>query len=280
MFSLPYTRARAALREADASDERRYQRDLKAAQQLRQHAAKLNNIGINSGSDLLLSKTRQLKLSAPRNWKMRQSPRTSNDRRDDQACQSRNARKVLVTLDECHGRDTGWPVAVQDRHAVHRQGRSDRAAGAERRPARPGWWRCCARPSKIRTPREPASRPRSRWCSALLRSGARAVLPTPTRRCARSSAASMSAISVRARCSRGPASRSRCRTVQVSAAVPADRTFASRHVVACGWPSRTFYLLDAAGPTIGYRGAAKRWRSELMDHQAGIPHDWKCENRS
>ena len=64
MFSLPYTRARAALREADASDERRYQRDLKTAQQLRQRAAKLNNIGINSGSDLLLSKTRQLKQRA------------------------------------------------------------------------------------------------------------------------------------------------------------------------------------------------------------------------
>jgi ATPase subunit of ABC transporter with duplicated ATPase domains len=64
MFSLPYTKARAALREADASDERRYQRDLKTAQQLRQRAAKLGNIGINSGSDLLLSKTRQLKQRA------------------------------------------------------------------------------------------------------------------------------------------------------------------------------------------------------------------------
>src|SRR5262249_3986603 len=60
LFALPYTRARAALREADASNERRYQRDLKAAQQLRQQAAKLNNIGINSGSDLLQSKTKQL----------------------------------------------------------------------------------------------------------------------------------------------------------------------------------------------------------------------------
>ena len=39
MFSLPYTRARAALREADTSEERRYQHDLKAAQQLRQQAA-------------------------------------------------------------------------------------------------------------------------------------------------------------------------------------------------------------------------------------------------
>jgi len=64
IFSLPYARARLALSEADASDERRYRRDLKAAQQLRQHAAKLNNIGINSGSDLLLQKTKQLKQRA------------------------------------------------------------------------------------------------------------------------------------------------------------------------------------------------------------------------
>ena len=64
IFSLSYTRARAALSEADASDERRYRRDLKAAEQLRQHAAKLNNIGVNSGSDLLLQKTKQLKQRA------------------------------------------------------------------------------------------------------------------------------------------------------------------------------------------------------------------------
>ena len=64
VFALPYARARAALDEADAADARRYQRDVKTAQQLRQQAAKLNNIGINSGSDLLLSKTRQLKQRA------------------------------------------------------------------------------------------------------------------------------------------------------------------------------------------------------------------------
>src|SRR6187399_16375 len=64
IFSLSYTQARVALSEADASDERRYRRDLKVAEQLRQHAAKLNNIGINSGSDLLLQKTRQLKQRA------------------------------------------------------------------------------------------------------------------------------------------------------------------------------------------------------------------------
>jgi ATPase subunit of ABC transporter with duplicated ATPase domains len=63
-FALPYARARAALDEVDASDERRYQKDMKAVRQLRQQAAKLNNLGINSGSDLLLSKTKQLKQRA------------------------------------------------------------------------------------------------------------------------------------------------------------------------------------------------------------------------
>jgi ATPase subunit of ABC transporter with duplicated ATPase domains len=66
VFSLPYTRARAALDEIDASEERRHQRDLKAAQQLRKQAAKLNNIGINSGSDLLTVKTKQLRERAER----------------------------------------------------------------------------------------------------------------------------------------------------------------------------------------------------------------------
>ena len=56
-FALPYTRARAALDEADAADERQFERDAKTAKKLRQQAAKLNNLGINSGSDLLLSKT-------------------------------------------------------------------------------------------------------------------------------------------------------------------------------------------------------------------------------
>ncbi|WGS20209.1 MULTISPECIES: ABC-F family ATP-binding cassette domain-containing protein [unclassified Bradyrhizobium] len=66
LFSLPYARARAALDELDASDERRYQKDMKTVRRLRQQAAKLNNLGINSGSDLLLSKTKQLKQRAER----------------------------------------------------------------------------------------------------------------------------------------------------------------------------------------------------------------------
>ena len=66
LFSSPYTLAREALDVSDVSDARRYQQDMKAARQLRQQAAKLNNLGINSGSDLLLMKTRQLKQRAER----------------------------------------------------------------------------------------------------------------------------------------------------------------------------------------------------------------------
>ena len=61
MFALPFTRARAALDEADAAQGRQFENDLAKADQLRRQAAKLKNIGINSGSDLLITKTKQLK---------------------------------------------------------------------------------------------------------------------------------------------------------------------------------------------------------------------------
>jgi len=99
-FSLPYTRARAALSEADASDERRYQRDLKTAQQLRQRAAKLNNIGINSGSDLLLSKTKQLKQRAE---KLEDTTKPAHLERSAGTIRLANRgthAKVLVTLED------------------------------------------------------------------------------------------------------------------------------------------------------------------------------------
>jgi ATPase subunit of ABC transporter with duplicated ATPase domains len=100
VFSLPYTRARAALRETDASDERRHQRDLKTAQQLRHHAAKLNNIGVNSGSDLMLSKTKQLKRRAE---KLEDAAKPAHLERSAGMIKLANRRthaKVLVALDD------------------------------------------------------------------------------------------------------------------------------------------------------------------------------------
>ncbi len=64
VFALPYSQARVALDEIDAADARQFEKDMKTVQQLRRQAAKLNNIGINSGSDLLVVKTKQLKARA------------------------------------------------------------------------------------------------------------------------------------------------------------------------------------------------------------------------
>ena len=61
LFPLPYTHAKQALTEIDAADARRFENDIAKADQLRKQAAKLKNIGINSGSDLLITKTKQLK---------------------------------------------------------------------------------------------------------------------------------------------------------------------------------------------------------------------------
>jgi ATPase subunit of ABC transporter with duplicated ATPase domains len=61
LFALPYSAAREALALSDEADARRFGNDMKQAQQLRRQAAKLKNIGVNSGSDLLVVKTKQLK---------------------------------------------------------------------------------------------------------------------------------------------------------------------------------------------------------------------------
>lgn len=100
VFALPYSQARAALDESDASEERRYQRDMKTAQQLRQQAAKLNNIGINSGSDLLGVKTKQLKQRADR---LEDAAKPAHLERSSGAIRLANRgthAKVLLTLDD------------------------------------------------------------------------------------------------------------------------------------------------------------------------------------
>lgn len=65
-FALPYSQARAALDETDAAVSRQHDQDLRIARQLRRQAAKLKNIGVNSGSDLLVVKTKQLTERAAR----------------------------------------------------------------------------------------------------------------------------------------------------------------------------------------------------------------------
>lgn len=99
VFSLPYSKARAELDQADASDARRFERDMKTAEQLRRQAAKLKNIGINSGSDLLVVKTKQLKERA---FRLEEAAKPAHLERSAGSIKLANRgthAKVLVTLD-------------------------------------------------------------------------------------------------------------------------------------------------------------------------------------
>ena len=99
-FALPYSHARVSLDEADEADGRRFDNEMKKAAQLRKQAAKLNNIGINSGSDLLVKKTKQLKERAA---KMEDAARPKHKETSAGAIRLANSgthAKALVSFDE------------------------------------------------------------------------------------------------------------------------------------------------------------------------------------
>jgi ATPase subunit of ABC transporter with duplicated ATPase domains len=60
IYAHPYTEARRLLAEDDATAERKFARDSREAERLRQNAGELKNVGVNSGSDLLLRKAKLL----------------------------------------------------------------------------------------------------------------------------------------------------------------------------------------------------------------------------
>jgi ATPase subunit of ABC transporter with duplicated ATPase domains len=100
VYALPFTRARAAMDETDAAETRRFEKDIKTAQQLRRQAAKLHNIGVNSGSDLLITKTKQLKQRAER---LETTARPAHQERGAGAIRLDHRKthaKVLMSLDQ------------------------------------------------------------------------------------------------------------------------------------------------------------------------------------
>ncbi|WP_119270756.1 ATP-binding cassette domain-containing protein [Taklimakanibacter deserti] len=99
-FSLPYSRALQALEERDASRDRQYENDMRKVKALRQQAAKLKNIGINSGSDLLVVKTKQLSERADR---LEERARPAHQERSAGAIRLTNSgthAKALVTIND------------------------------------------------------------------------------------------------------------------------------------------------------------------------------------
>lgn len=115
-FALPFTKARAALAEADEADARRFANDLNKATQLRKQAAKLKNIGINSGSDLLITKTKQLNERAARIEAAAKPSHSEQGAGDIKLTNSGTHAKALVNFDEV------W-VKTPDHRPLYRTGK-------------------------------------------------------------------------------------------------------------------------------------------------------------
>jgi len=99
-FPLSYSAARAALEEADAADARHRANALNKAQTLRKQAAKLKNVGVNSGSDLLLTKTKHLTARAEK-IEAAVVPAQQEHRAGDIRLANRGTHaKALITLDD------------------------------------------------------------------------------------------------------------------------------------------------------------------------------------
>ncbi len=63
-YAHPYARARQLLAEDDTAQEAKAVKDAKEIERLRRNANELKNVGVNSGSDLLLKKSKQLRQRA------------------------------------------------------------------------------------------------------------------------------------------------------------------------------------------------------------------------
>lgn len=110
VFQLPFTAARAALDEADAADERRVTNEMNKAQQLRKQAAKLKNIGINSGSDLLVVKTKQLTERAAQMEAAAKPAHQERSAGDIRLVNSGTHAKALITLNDVQVETPGGDV--------------------------------------------------------------------------------------------------------------------------------------------------------------------------
>jgi ATPase subunit of ABC transporter with duplicated ATPase domains len=115
-FPLPYHRALAALQTSDLARERQFDNDMRKVRALRQQAAKLKNIGINSGSDLLVVKTKQLSDRADRLEERAQPLVAERPAGLIRLTNSGSHAKALVTLDDA-------AVATPDGKPLFRTGK-------------------------------------------------------------------------------------------------------------------------------------------------------------
>ncbi len=97
-YALPYHQLVLRCWRPMPPDARRHETDLRQAAQLRRQAAKLHNIGVNSGSDLLTIKTRQLRDRAERIEAAARTPAATVQSRSDPPSGSGHGRQGVAGL--------------------------------------------------------------------------------------------------------------------------------------------------------------------------------------
>ncbi len=114
LYAHPFSTARDLLVADDARQEKVFAREMKAADRLRQNAGRLKNVGVNSGSDLLLKKSKQLNARAEA---IEQSARPLAKQRTGEIrlANSGTHAKVLIGLDNL-------TVTTPDGHPLFRTG--------------------------------------------------------------------------------------------------------------------------------------------------------------
>ena len=131
LYSHPFTRARELLAEDDAARETKLARETREADRLRRNAGELKNVGINSGSDLLLKKSKQLRDRAAA---LEQTLRPAPERSGDIRLANRGTHaKVHAGAGTVSTSRSGWADAVPHRQAGRLPAGSHRGARPQRR---------------------------------------------------------------------------------------------------------------------------------------------------
>lgn len=100
LYAHPYTRARQLLAEDEAAESRVFAKGAKEAERLRRHAAELRNVGVNSGSDLLQKKSKQLRNRAEKvEQGLRAVPKTRSG--EIRLATRETHAKVLIAIRDC-----------------------------------------------------------------------------------------------------------------------------------------------------------------------------------
>jgi ATPase subunit of ABC transporter with duplicated ATPase domains len=97
IYAHPYTRARYLLAEDDAAQETKLEKEAREVNRLRRNANELKNVGINSGSDLLLKKSKQLRERAEALEQTMQAAHTERSG-DIRLANRRSHAKVMLAL--------------------------------------------------------------------------------------------------------------------------------------------------------------------------------------